>query len=76
MIEMCLELLISSVLSTNSLNNAINNNNNVTYSMENKQHYIIPDKYNLILLCDNQTQRFANVNSTDEKVFNLINSIE
>lgn len=76
MIEMCLELLISGVLSTSFQNNVIDYNNNITYNIADKNTFVLPDKYNLMLLCENQKQRFANTNATDEEVFDLISSVE
>lgn len=76
MIEMCLEVLLSGVISTNIKNDMINYNNNVTYNIAGKNVYVLPDKYNLMLLCDNENQRFANINIEKQEIFNIVSSIE
>lgn len=76
MIDLCLEILISGVIMTSSLNNAIDHNSGVVYNYSGKSNYVLPDNYNMTLLCEKQMQRFANTDNTDQKMFNYINSIE
>lgn len=72
MIELCLEVLVSGVLSVSGMNLAVDHNNSVMYTTNNKVQYVLPDKINLSQLCESEERFALNV----EKPFNLIKSID
>jgi hypothetical protein len=72
MIDMCLEALISGVISVNNMNMSVDTNNGIFYTHENRVEYVLPDKFNLIQLCEKE-ERFA-VNA--KKPFDLIKTID
>lgn len=72
MLGICLSALMSGVIGVSGMQYSVDTNNGVLYTHEDKVEYVLPDKFNLVQLCE-QEERFA-VNTV--KPFNLIKTIE
>jgi len=72
MFEVCLETLLSGIISVSGPQLIINENNNLYYTSANRIEYVIPDKYNQITLCQ-EPERF---NTKTKKPFIMLKTIE
>jgi len=70
--EICLDVLLSGVLTIVSPTMTIDLNNGVVYNNKNKTEYALPDKYNMLELCKSE-KRFA---VQDKKPFDLVKEID
>lgn len=71
-IEMCLAALISGTIEFegSKLGKVIDRETRIVSTYENRTLYLLPDKYNLVQLC-NKAERFP-VSVSDRKKFELI----
>jgi hypothetical protein len=68
MFEVCLETLLSGVISVSGQNLTINENNNIYYTSNSRTEYVLPDKYNQLDLCSKK-ERFVKTEKKDNFLF-------
>ncbi len=73
-VEMCLTALLSGILETDgnavNMDKVMDKETKIVYLMDKRPLYVLPDKYNMLKLC-NKKERFP-VSASDGDKFNLI----
>ena len=73
MTGLCLEILLSGIISITDQNMSIDTNNGVIYNTKGKTSYVLPDQENQLILCLNQEK--LSENKTLNR-FDMIQTIE